>query len=60
MSITGNTFPVEMATPRYKRKLAALNRENIEEHPRSNLAKNSNGPRSQEDYITQASEEIEE
>ena len=47
-----------MAT-RKKRKLAALNKENCEEHPRSNLAQNSNVPRSQEDYITQVSEEIE-
>ena len=47
-----------MAT-RTKRKLAALNKENCEEHPRSNLASNSNVPRSQEDYITQVSEEIE-
>ena len=47
-----------MAT-RNKRKLAALNNENCEEHPRSNLAQNSNVPRSQEDYITQVSEEIE-
>ena len=46
-----------MAT-RNKRKLAALNKENYEEHPRSNLASNSNVPRSQEDYITQVSEEI--
>ena len=47
-----------MAT-RNKKKLAALNKENCEEHPRSNLAQNSNVPRSQEDYITQVSEEIE-
>ena len=47
-----------MAT-RNKRKLAALNKENCEEHPRSNLAQNSTAPRSQEDYITQVSEEIE-
>ena len=47
-----------MAT-RNKTKLAALNKENCEEHPRSNLAQNSNTPRSQEDYITQVSEEIE-
>ena len=47
-----------MAT-RNKRKLAALNKENCEEHPRSNLAQNSNVPRSQEDYITQVYEEIE-
>ena len=44
---------------RNKRKLAALNNENCEEHPRSNLAQNSNAPRSQEDYLTQVSEEIE-
>ena len=42
-----------------KRKLAALNKENCEEHPRSNVTENSNVPRSQEDYITQVSEEIE-
>ena len=48
-----------MATLRNKRKLAALNKENCEEHPRSNLAQNSNVPRSQEDYRTQVSEEIE-
>ena len=46
-------------TTRNKRKLATLNKENCEEHPRSNLAQNSNVPRSQEDYITQVSEEIE-
>ena len=44
---------------RNKRKLAALNKENCEEHPRSNLALNSNVPRSQEHYITQVFEEIE-
>ena len=54
-----NAFPVEMATLRNKRKLASLNKENCEEHPRSNLAQNSNVPRSQEDYITQVSVEIE-
>ena len=46
-------------TTRNKRKLAALNKEKCEEHPRSNLAKISSAPRSQEDYITQVSEEIE-
>ena len=46
-------------TTRNKRKLAALNKENCEEHPRSNSAQNSSAPRSQEDYITQVSEEIE-
>ena len=48
-----------MATLRNKRKLAALNKESCEEHPRSNVAQNSSVPRSQEDYITQVSEEIE-
>ena len=47
-----------MAT-RNKKKLAAINKENSEEHLRTNLAQNSNNPRSQEDYITQVSEEIE-
>ena len=51
-------FSVDMAT-RNKRKLAALNKENCEEHPRSNLAEKSNVPRSQQDDITQVSEEIE-
>ena len=46
-------------TTRNKRKLAALNKENCEEHPRSNLAQNSSAHRSQEDYMTQVSEEIE-
>ena len=46
-------------TTRNKKKLAALNKENCEEHPRSNLAQNSSAPRSEEDYITQVSEEIE-
>ena len=46
-------------TTRNKRKLTGLNKENCEEHPRSNLAQNSNSPRSQKDYITQVSEEIE-
>ena len=48
-----------MATFRNKRKFAALNREIFEEYPRSNLAQNSNVPRSQEGYITQVFEEIE-
>ena len=46
-------------TTRNKRKLAALNKENCEEHPTSNLAQNSNAPRSQEDHITQVSDEFE-
>ena len=44
-----------MTTLRNNRKFAALNTE----HPRSNLAQNSNVTRLQEDYIFQASEEIE-
>ena len=47
-----------MAT-RNNRKLAALNKENCYEHSSSNLVQNSNVPRSQEDYITEVSEEIE-
>ena len=47
-----------MAT-RNKRKLAALNKEKCEEHPRSNLAQKSIVPRSQEDYTSQVFEEIE-
>ena len=42
-----------------KKKLAALNEKNYQEHPRSNLAHNSSVARSQEDYIFQVSEEIE-
>ena len=41
------------------RKSAALSKEICEEHPRSNWVQNSNVPRSQEDFITQVSEEIE-
>ena len=48
-----------MATLRITTKLAALNNEKCEEHLRKNLAQNSNAPRSQEDYITQVSEENE-
>ena len=44
---------------RNKTKLAALNKKNCYEHPSSNLEQNSNVPRSQEDYITEVSEEIE-
>ena len=47
-----------MATLRNQRKLAALNKENCEEYLGSILAQNSNVPRSQEDYITQVSEEV--
>ena len=48
-----------MATVRIKSKLAALNKENCVELPRRNLAQSSNVPRSQEDCISQVSEEIE-
>ena len=41
-------FPQKMAT-RNKRKMAALNRENCEEHPRRHLAQRSNVPTSQGD-----------
>ena len=47
-----------MVTFRKKSKLAALNKENYEEHPKSNMAQNSNVPRSQEDYIAQVFEKI--
>ena len=47
-----------MATQNEK-NLAALNKENCEDHPRSNMAQNSNVPRPQEDYMTQVSDEIE-
>ena len=46
-------------TIRNKRKTAMLNKENCEEHPRSNLAQNSSAPRSQEDHITRVFEENE-
>ena len=49
-----------MATLRSKRKLAALNKKNFEEHLRNNLTQNLNVSRSQGDYyITQVTEEIE-
>ena len=47
-----------MATLRNKRKLTSLNKENHEEHPKSNQARYSNVPRTLEDYITQVSEKI--
>ena len=52
-------FPLKMATLRKKRKLAALNKENCGERPWSNMAQNSNVPRSRKDYITQLSEKNE-
>ena len=48
-----------MATLKNRRRIATPNKENCEEHPRSNLAQNSNVARSHEDHITQVSEEIE-
>ena len=48
-----------MLTLRNKKSLAALNKDNCEEHSRNNMAQNSNVPRSQEHYITQVFEEIE-
>ena len=39
--------------------MAALHKENCEKHPKSNLAQNANALRSQEDYISQVSEQIE-
>ena len=48
-----------MESLRSKRKLAGLNKKNNEEHPRSNLARDTIVPGAQEDYITQVSEEIE-
>ena len=47
-----------MAT-RNKRNLAALEKENCEEHPSNNMAQNSKVPSSQEDYRTQVSAENE-
>ena len=48
-----------MATLRNKTKMAALNEENCEEHPKSNLAQNSNVAKSQGNYSTQVFEEVE-
>ena len=39
-------FPKKMATLRKEQKPAALNKEDFDEHPRSNLTQNSNVPRS--------------
>ena len=48
-----------MATLRNKRKLAAVTRETQEEHPRNGQSRNTSVPRTNEEYITQVSEEIE-
>ena len=47
-----------MATLSNRRKFATLNKENCEKRPRSNMVQDTNIPRSQEDYISQVSEEI--
>ena len=48
-----------MATLRNKRKLAAVTRETQEEHPRNGQSRNTSVPRTNEESITQVSEEIE-
>ena len=47
-----------MAIPRSKRKSAALNRDDHEDHLRNNQARNTNSPRFQEDDVIQLSEEL--
>ena len=47
-----------MGALKNKGQLEALNKENFEEHSRNNLAQNSKVTRSQDDYITQVSGEI--
>ena len=49
-----------MAILRNRRKLAALNKRNLQEHLRSNLAQNTSIPRSKEFYNTQLFEENED
>ena len=48
-----------MATLRNKRKLAAIKRDNHEDHPRNSPIPNSISLGIQEDHSTQVSEEIE-
>ena len=48
-----------MATLRNKRKLAAVTREIQEEKPRNGQSRNTSVPRTNEEYITQVSKEIE-
>ena len=48
-----------MATVRTKKKLAAMNRENHQGHPKNISARNTNTPSIQEDYFTLVSEVIE-
>ena len=49
-----------MATLRNKRKLAPVTRETQEEHLRNGQSRNTSVPRSNKEYVTQVSEEIEE
>ena len=42
-----------MATLKNKRKLAALNKESCEEHPRNNLPKISNDTKSQDNQVSE-------
>ena len=49
-----------MATLRDKRKLAAFTKENCQENLSNNLAQNRSVAKTQEDHITQVSEEIED
>ena len=48
-----------MATLRNKRRSAASNRDNHEDHLRNNQARNANCLRIQDGYINQVSDEIE-
>ena len=47
-----------MATLRVKSKLAPVNRESQEEHPRNNLLRDTNTHENNDEYITQISEEV--
>ena len=59
VSIPLHYFTEEMATLSNRRKFATLNKENCEKRPRSNMVQDTYFPRSQDDYISQVSEEIE-
>ena len=59
INCSSKLFLYKLATLRNRQKLAAHKKQNCEEHPRSNLAQNSNIPRSQQDHNTEISEEIE-
>ena len=53
-------FPsLRIATLKNKIKLAAINGDNHEEHPKNSQALDTNIPRYQDDYITKVSDEIE-